>query len=78
MFTKSVFANRFQKWQWEFNQLLKTHSDNQFLLAISVSLRKSKTAWISSLVVSNNFKDKLSEIDNFFGFYYAASDICYS
>ena len=46
--------------RWELDQILMQNQfEIQFLLTISESFKKSKTAWIPSLVVNNNFKDKL-------------------
>ena len=46
--------------RWKIDQMLiQNQFEIQFLLIISESFKKSKTAWISSLVINNNFNDKL-------------------
>ena len=46
--------------RWEIDQvLIQDQFEIQFLLTISESFKKSKTAWISSLVINSNFKDRL-------------------
>ena len=53
--------------------LIQNQFEIQFLLTISESFKKSKTAWISSLVVNNNFNDKLETLNlSLILLYYAA------
>ena len=60
--------------RWEIDQvLIQDQFEIQFLLTISESFKKSKTAWISSLVVNSNFKDKLAVLNlSLILLYYAA------